>query len=169
MEQIIQVLEKEDCRLHLRKPNYSESEYETLLKTIPAKFHTRIVLHDYFHLSEKYELGGIHFSTKKRSLITKSPNHQISKLTLSTSTHSFEEMKSLDDQFDYVFLSPIFPSISKQGYEGNMDMQKVQVYLQEAHKTKVIALGGIDESKIPQLMEWGFDGYAKLGSIWNLK
>lgn len=168
LEQIVQVLEKEDCRLHLRKPEYSEMEYEALLQVIPTKFHSRIVLHDYFHLAEKYKVGGLHYSTFKRSQISKLADLRISKLSLSTSTHSIEELRSLDNQFDYAFLSPIFPSISKQGYEGNLDMQAVQSYLQKPHQTKVIALGGIDDSKIAQLQEWGFDGYAMLGNIWHL-
>jgi thiamine-phosphate pyrophosphorylase len=167
LEQIVQVLEKEDCRLHLRKPEYSEMEYEVLLQAIPAKYHSRIVLHDYFHLAEKYKVGGLHFSTLKRNQISKLADLRISKLSLSTSTHSIEELIGLNNEFDYAFLSPIFPSISKEGYEGNLDMQAVQAYLQKPHQTKVIALGGIDDSKIAQLQEWGFDGYAMLGNIWK--
>jgi thiamine-phosphate pyrophosphorylase len=165
LEQIVRVLENEDCRLHLRKPDYSESEYETLLQAIPAKFHARLVLHDYYHLAEKYKVGGLHFSTQKRAEISKSTNQQI---TISTSTHSLEELSALDGQFAYAFLSPIYPSISKQGYEGNLDMEAVQAYLQKPHQTKVIALGGIDETKISQIAQWGFDGYAQLGNIWKL-
>lgn len=167
LEQIVQVLKKEDCRLHLRKPEYSEMEYEALLQAIPVKYHSRIVLHDYFHLAEKYTFGGLHFSTLKRGEANTLALWHIG--TLSTSTHSLEELSALDGQFDYAFLSPIFPSISKQGYEGNLDMQAVQSYLQKPHQTKVIALGGIDDSKIAQLQEWGFDGYAQLGNIWKLK
>jgi thiamine-phosphate pyrophosphorylase len=167
LEQIIQVLEKDDCRLHLRKPDYSEEEYEALLQAIPAKFHAGLVLHDYYYLAEKYKVGGLHFSTNKRIEINRSAYKQIN-LTCSTSTHSIEELQELDGQFDYAFLSPIFPSISKKGYEGNLDMETVQVYLQKPHQTKVIALGGIDETKIPQIEAWGFDGYAQLGNIWKL-
>lgn len=168
LKQIVQVLEKEDCRLHLRKPDYSEAEYETLIQSIPAKYHSRIVLHDYFHLAEKYKVAGLHFSTQKRSQISKLADLKISKLSLSTSTHSLNELGALDGQFDYAFLSPIFPSISKQGYEGNLDMEVVRSYLHKPHQTKVIALGGIDDSKITQLQQWGFDGYAMLGSVWHL-
>lgn len=169
IQQIESVLSDETIRLHLRKPDYSETEYETLLQAIPAKFHARLVLHDYFHLAEKYKVGGIHFSTQKRAEISKSTNQQINNLTYSTSTHSLKELQELDGQYNYAFLSPIFPSISKQGYEGNLDMEEIKTYLQKPHQTKVIALGGIDETKFSQIEDWGFDGYAQLGSIWNLK
>lgn len=167
LEQIVQVLENEDCRLHLRKPDYSEAEFEALLQAIPANFHARLVLHDYYHLAEKYKVGGLHLSTKKRGEANTLAHWHIG--TLSTSTHSIEELQELDGQFAYAFLSPIFPSISKQGYEGNLDMEAVQAYLQKPHQTKVIALGGIDETKISQLAQWGFYGYAQLGNIWKLK
>ncbi|MDR3705198.1 MAG: thiamine phosphate synthase [Paludibacteraceae bacterium] len=165
-EQIKQVLQDENVILHLRKPDATEAEYEALLQAIPATFHKRVVLHDYYHLQKKYDVGGFHFSTKKRAEISNLVDWRIDKLSLSTSTHSLEELEKLDVHFDYAFLSPIFPSISKQGYEGNLDMQAVQRYLQKPHHTKVIALGGIDERKMPQSKEWGFDGIAMLGSIW---
>jgi thiamine-phosphate pyrophosphorylase len=168
-EQIKQVLQDENMILHLRKPEASEAEYEALLQAIPATFHKRVVLHDYYHLQEKYNVGGLHFSTKNRTEISQLADWQIGKLSLSTSTHSLEELEKIDGRFDYAFLSPVYPSISKQGYAGNLDMQAVQRYLQKPHHTKVIALGGIDESKIPQLKKWGFDGVAMLGSIWKLK
>jgi thiamine-phosphate pyrophosphorylase len=135
------------------------------LKQIPTKFYPRIILHDAYDLRYKYAVGGLHFSTKKRALAT-----EISiQGTKSTSCHSIAELQNIDGQFDYAFLSPIFPSISKQGYEGNLDMQAVQLYLQEQRTTKAIALGGIDNGKIAQIKEWGFDGYAKLGDVWKIK
>lgn len=165
LEQIVQLLENDSCLLHLRKPDYSEAEYETLLQSIPASYHPRVVLHDYYHLADKYAVGGMHFSTKNRTLV----NEVKVVGTRSTSTHSLEDLQVLDGEFDYAFLSPIFSSISKQGYEGNLDMKAVQAYLQKLHQTKVIALGGIDERKLLQIEQWAFDGYAMLGCIWKLK
>lgn len=169
IEQILSVLEDKKVILHLRKPDATEKEYEDLLKAIPQHLLSKVVLHDYYHLAEKYAVGGFHLSTKKRNekLISQLANQPIG--TLSTSCHSIAELQSLDGQFDYAFLSPIFPSISKQGYEGNLDMEQVKAYLLTERKTKVIALGGIDNSKMNQLTEWGFDGHAQLGSIWKIK
>lgn len=166
LEQILSVLEDKKVILHLRKLDASEEVYEEILELIPEESIRQIVLHDYYHLAEKYAVAGIHLSTKKREQgeFVKSTNQQIS-----TSTHSINELKEIDGQFDYAFLSPIFPSISKQRYEGNLDVEEIKTYLQSARKTKVIALGGIDERKIKQLEDWGFDGYAQLGSIWILK
>ncbi|MDA3823991.1 MAG: thiamine phosphate synthase [Bacteroidales bacterium] len=170
IEQILSVLEDKKVILHLRKPDASEEVYEEILDLLTEESIRQIVLHDYYHLTENYAVAGIHLSTKKREqgAFIKSTNQQINKLTISTSTHSIEELRLIDGQFDYAFLSPIFPSISKQGYEGNLDMQEVESYLRSNYQTKVIALGGIDNSNIKQLKEWGFDGHAQLGSIWKI-
>lgn len=164
LEQIIKVLANENIRLHLRKPGATEKEYEELLKEIPVTFHSRIVLHDFYHLQDKYAVGGLHFSTKNRALA----ESQHANGSKSTSCHSIDELKEIEGKFEYAFLSPIFPSISKQGYAGNLDMEEVKRYLQTSRQTKAIALGGIDASKIPLLKEWGFDGEAQLGSIWKI-
>ncbi|MDR1679176.1 MAG: thiamine phosphate synthase [Prevotellaceae bacterium] len=164
INQILSWLDDGDCRLHLRKPKASQLEIEALLRSIPAEYHPRIVLHDYHFLAEKYRLGGLHFSTQKRAEFFDKNALQC----VSTSCHSIDELREIDGQFDYTFLSPVFPSISKPGYAGNLDMQEVATYLQIPHKTRVIALGGINQSKIEQVRKMGFDGYAMLGAAWKI-
>ncbi len=165
LAQILSVLEDKDVLLHIRKPNASEGVYEALLKSIPEKFYPQIVIHDYYHLQDKYKVGGVHFSTKNRAKASVIESFG----SKSTSTHSVKELEEIEGEFDYAFLSPIFPSISKQAYEGNLDMMQVKDYLQTKRRIKVIALGGIDTTKIKDIEEWDFDGYAQLGSIWNLE
>ena len=45
--------------LHFRKPESSQDDCEKLLKTIPEKWYSRIVIHDHFELCTKYHLHGI--------------------------------------------------------------------------------------------------------------
>ncbi|MFO7867840.1 MAG: thiamine phosphate synthase, partial [Bacteroidales bacterium] len=163
LEQIIHVLENDDCSVHLRKPHYSQAEYEDLLQAIPAEYHSRIVITDYYFLHTKYSVRGLHFPSAKRTV---AQSIQF-KGTKSTSCHSIEELQAIDGQFDYAFLSPVFPSISKQDYKADWDMQNVEEYLHTTRKTNVIALGGIDAGNISMIEKWGFDGYALLGSVWE--
>jgi thiamine-phosphate pyrophosphorylase len=69
--------------------------------------------------------------------------------------------------YDYIFLSPVFDSISKKGYSSNIDlntfMQKKEA---STFPTKVIGLGGVSKENITLLSDVGFDGAALLGSIW---
>ena len=42
--------------LHLRKPEAEIYEVESLLQEIPMEYRSRIVIHDFFLLKEKYSL-----------------------------------------------------------------------------------------------------------------
>ena len=68
---------------------------------------------------------------------------------------------------DYVFLSPIFDSISKIGYESAFDDAEVLTAFLANSKQRVIAFGGVDADRIAICEELGFRGYAMLGDIWK--
>lgn len=148
--------------LHLRKPDATEEEYHSFLQSLPPRFHPEIILHGGYALKEEFDLKGLHFSTANRSLAT-----DYRSVIKSTSCHSVHELKETDGAFDHQFLSPVFPSISKKGYSGNLDMQEVKEYLKQPRHSKVIALGGVDKEKIAPLKNAGFDGVALLGAVWG--
>lgn len=83
------------------------------------------------------------------------------------SCHSFEEVNTLEGKLEYCFLSPIFDSISKQGYKAKFDEQELKEFLKKDRKIKVIGLGGVTEENYKELIAMGFDGGAFLGSVWN--
>lgn len=72
------------------------------------------------------------------------------------------------------FLSPVFDSISKQGYKSKFNLQELKIFLQkqkilsdENSRSEAIALGGIDEDKIQLCSALGFAGVAVCGAIWQ--
>lgn len=68
----------------------------------------------------------------------------------------------------YVFLSPIFDSISKAGYEAAFTASRLQQAAADGIiDGKVIALGGVTANNIPLLKEWHFGGAAFLGDVWS--
>ncbi len=150
--------------LHLRKPDCSRSALEKLILEIPSQYYSRIVLHDQFGLvanGNPYHFKGIHLNRRNNTI----PNGFSG--SISCSCHSLQEI-SENAKFDYRFLSPIFQSISKQGYGNGFPLD----ILWQASKTglineKVIALGGIDISTIPQLKDIVFGGVAVLGALWG--
>lgn len=158
---LAQLFEEGMQRLHLRKPEGKQEELCRLLDEIPVAFHPKIVLHDCFGLVAEYGLGGIHLN-KRNSRIPAG-----FKGTISRSCHSIEELAQFRP-LDYLFLSPIFQSISKEGYGNGFAMET----LQQASDTgiineKVIALGGIDLTTLPQLQPLHFGGAAVLGALWG--
>lgn len=149
-------------RLHLRKPTYTRSETEQLLQAIPSEYHSRIVLHDYHTLALQYAMGGIHLNARN-PLGPKGYEGGIS-----CSCHSFDDVRKKKNGMDYVFLSPIFDSISKQSYaSGYTDLMLREASNAGIIDKKVIALGGVLPERIDYLNEVGFGGAATLGVIWE--
>jgi thiamine-phosphate pyrophosphorylase len=88
--------------------------------------------------------------------------------TASASLHSFKEVENLPCRLDYVFLSPIFQSISKQDYPSAFTKDElVNFFQQRKSKTSIVALGGVREENLKELQQIGFVGIALLGSIWQ--
>ena len=91
--------------------------------------------------------------------------------------HSLEDLKKyyISGRGQMAFLSPIFDSISKQGYKSEFSEQlnkftQLKPELIAAIKSKnIIALGGINTDKIELARKVGFKGVATLGAIWNSK
>ena len=101
--------------------------------------------------------------------VSKVTEYQFKKAVIDTkTTYSLEEVKVQKRNCDYVFLSPVFDSISKLNYHSNYTPEEIR----KAHKEgiidkKVIALGGIDQENIKQVKEYGFGRAAILGALWN--
>ncbi|MGI4759308.1 MAG: thiamine phosphate synthase [Janthinobacterium lividum] len=158
-------------RLHLRKPGWPAEQVETLIQALPAQFYTRLVLHGHPELVRRYGLGGLHLTASQRAATTRRPALRPGQ-TLSTSFHSLAEIARSRRRYDYVFLSPIFDSISKAGYTSNFDLVEVQAFLQRlasrpGYRPPVLALGGIDSQTITLVRQAGFAGAAVLGAIWQ--
>lgn len=90
-------------------------------------------------------------------------------LSVSRSCHSFEEVEAaLDGGCDYVFLSPVFDSISKPGYGSAFTPEQLQwARARGIINRRVVALGGIDAENIPVAALCGFGGVAVLGALWG--
>jgi thiamine-phosphate pyrophosphorylase len=148
--------------LHLRKPDTAPMYAERLLTLIPEQYHKRIVVHGHFYLKEEFRLKGIHLNLRNPN----APEHY--KGHISCSCHSLEEVKERKRNYDYVFMSPVFDSISKQNYNAQYSPEEIK----KAHKQgiidkKVYALGGIDVHNIKEVKKYGFGGAAIMGAIWQ--
>lgn len=160
--QILSALFQEGMeRLHLRKPQSCIHDLGMLLESIPAEYHTKIVLHDHFELTARYDMAGVHLNSRN-NVVPEGFEGSISR-----SCHSLKEVQD-NRHLDYVFLSPIFQSISKEGYGSGFAMDE----LREASANgiineKVIALGGIDIPTLPLIAPLHFGGAAILGALWG--
>lgn len=162
-ERIIKGLVKRGIDVvHFRKPDSGIEECRSLLLKLTSGERSKIVVHDYPSLYEEFSLLGIHVNKNVTSL----PEGYSGLKT--RSCHSFEEVEMYKDDYDYLFLSPIFNSISKQGYMSSFsDAELLQASREGIIDGKVIALGGVTFDKIPYLKELNFGGVAMIGAIYN--
>ncbi len=171
--------------LHIRKPDYSRDEMINFLELIPNHL-DKVILHSHFDLLQEFDVAGININRKalaqisyedeltsacdQRFLLVR--NRQLwvngERPNLVTyGAHSFKEIQEVPFKTDYVFLSPIFDSISKTGYESAFNDAEVLTAFLAQTKERVIALGGVDANRIPICKALGFKGYAMLGDIWK--
>ncbi len=144
-------------RMHLRKPNADKSILRSLLDEIPQELHSRLSIHDAPELLNEYPSVGFQLNSRYPS--------GINDATLSRSCHTTEEVLASERSLQYVMLSPVFDSISKDGYRGRLfDGEKEALSLR-----RVIALGGVTPCRFRKLKDRGFCGAAMLGYLWNLR
>lgn len=168
---------------HLRKPDKNYQEHCEYLNQIDKQYHNRIVVHYFHELINEYDLKGIHFQEAKRRSLFENLEIRTQKLdkvefaktytqildtefsilnskTISSSFHEPEELQNCTFEFDYHLLSPVFSSISKQGYEGRgFDVNHI-------NKT-IVGMGGVTTENLAEFNKLGFKGVGVLGGIWN--
>lgn len=142
-------------RVHIRKPGASVKEVKSLVKNIPENLYTLLSFHDHFNLAMEIGIGGIHLNSRNNTIPT-GWNGLVSR-----SLHSMEEIA--DQGYDYAFLSPIFPSISKPGYKGNFNSEDLRSSVNE----RIFALGGVTPRRFGEIEQLGFGGAAMLGYAWK--
>lgn len=147
-----------DCRVHLRKPGCTERQMRGLIEALPEEFRPELTLQDHLSLAPEYGVGGVH-PTSRFPVAPEGWTGLVSR-----SCHSLGEVAMCRDA-DYVFLSPVFDSISKSGYSSAFtDAQLRSAPEIDGH---VYALGGVRPEHFPLLAEYGFGGAALLGHVWR--
>lgn len=162
-ERIAEFLRNGTCDyIHIRKLYSKREDVERLLMSIPAQLHSRLTLHDHFELAGRYNLHGLHVNSRNPSV------PKGFKGCVSRSLHSIDEVANLKSSYSFVSLSPIFNSISKQGYNaaftpGQLSAAKSNGIIDE----KVFALGGVTFALLPTVKAMGFGGAMILGDAWK--
>ena len=98
-----------NCIIHIRKPNFSIDAYKTYLQKYNHLLH-HFVLHEHHSLVKYFPVKGIHLKESDRRSNKEIPNGA---KVVSTSLHTIEDVKNLSHEFEYIFYSPLFESISK--------------------------------------------------------
>jgi len=159
-------------RLHVRKPGWSRTEMAAYVQAIAPQYRRQLVLHSHYDLAPAYALGGIHLTeTARRDPGLARLLRGLGGRSVSASLHTLTDLQQHRRRYDYVFLSPIFNSISKPGYPSGFDLAAVRATLHQlaarpSYRPQVLALGGIDAQNVAQVQQAGFAGAVLLGSLW---
>ena len=145
--------------VHLRHPNASTADMRRLIEAIPQRLHPRLRLHGHFTLTDEFNLGGLHLNSR----CPMPPANYSGRLSLTC--HSVDEVIAAAEtaRYDYVTLSPIFDSISKEGYTAAFT--DAEIIRANSTAIEVVALGGVSPQRLPNIAEAGFGGYAVLGYL----
>ena len=161
---------------HLRKPKFSKDTMRNWLQQLTTVEQQQVVLHSHWDLADEFELKGLHFGASILKQMKLEEHRQWlsyakqQKLTISSSVHDQQEIDRLPLGLDYVWLSPVFESISKEGYASTYSTSQFDNWvkeLKEQKQTQVFALGGVNVQHIEELTLRGFDGAVVLGAIWT--
>ncbi|GAA5099352.1 thiamine phosphate synthase [Chryseobacterium ginsengisoli] len=149
--------------LHIRKPFINSEGMTDFIQKIDSEFHHRLVLYSHYDLVKNFKISRFHFrEIDRQNGLFKTFTDKI----ISTSVHDIEIFNELNEDWEYSFISPVFPSISKKGYGKNSTILN-EIKKRENPNVKLIALGGINEKNINKVFESGADGVALLGAIWE--
>jgi len=171
-ETIQQLFEAGLETFHIRKPRLRTQQLYDFIQKIPAQFHNRLIIHSHHRLASKFNLQGVHYTRLHLEPTFKNWWRErklrlLKRKLVRTSSHS--KLATLYDNsemnFDYVFLSPIFDSITGKFQSGFYE-DSIKAAM---HKTgiRIIARGGIDITRIEKVNELGFYGMALYSCLWK--
>ncbi len=153
------LLEQGVDRYHVRRPEATFDQVKNCLNRVRKEFRNKTSVHSHHNLKETYAPCGIHHTTNSEFDPTFDG-------TQSKSFHSIEEIKNNQHPYSFGFLSPIFPSISKAGYQADFDEKELQ-QLNEETPFPLYALGGISHETALKAKQLGFAGVVLFGTIWE--
>lgn len=149
---------------HIRKYRFTDTEMMAYVNNIDHFYRKQLVLHSHFHLANELGIERLHIREDDRK------QHKqeafITGFTLSTSVHAISTFNTLDAIWDYAFLSPVFPSISKKGY-GITHTVLDDLCRRCNSDVRLVGLGGINELNYTEVFTAGADAIALLGAVWN--
>ena len=164
MDIIRSFLMNEDALFHLRRYDWEEGQVAEFLSQFTNGELEKVVLNHHHFLAAEFGINRLHFSEQDRREIDEDKLQRFADagFILSTSVHELETFNKLPECFTYAFLSPVFDSISKEGYKAvNFDLSH------RRKDVKLIGLGGVTVENFGSLITKGFDGGAVLGAVWN--
>lgn len=149
--------------LMVREPHLEDGAFLRLARSLRAAFDGWLCIHDRAHLAGVVGAQGAHLTS--RSLPAPAAREVVGPgLCLSTSTHAGDPTPDAA-LVDFALHAPVFCPHSKES-AGNEIGRNGLLEALSALEVPVVALGGLDPKRLPELRGTGALGCAAIGAIW---
>ncbi len=155
-------------QIRIKNRPLAEIEQEIAHSVELAKQHNvRLFVNDYWQLAVKYQAYGVHLG--QEDLATADLNAiQQSGLRLGVSTHGyFEIMRALAVKPSYIAFGHVFPTQTKPMPSQPQGLTNLAKYVELVAPLKIptVAIGGIQQDNIKQVMQAGVGSAAVVSAI----
>ena len=157
----------------LRKPNMDSDSLIAFTEQLSNRTLAKLIVSD-INIFSQFKVKGFHF---KRAFLNQSSQKKINEIKelakarqqiISVSCHQKEDFILRGQDYDIVFVSPVFVTISKVSNNTNWKLSELKnLFSNKTKKGNYFALGGVNNTNISKLKEIGFDGLGILGYIWT--
>lgn len=126
-----------------------------------------VLLHAHIERAAEFGCGGVHLKASQAGEVGAARQALGMGARVGVSCHSLAEARLAEHAgADFVTLSPIFESLSKPGYGGDVELERWARIL-EAIKVPTYALGGVLPEHVERCVAAGFCGVAVVGGLFG--
>lgn len=154
--------------IQLREKNLPEKELRALAQStlkLTQKYNALLIINHHAELADDIGADGVHLT--ESSPAVRKIRKQYPDLLIGKSAHSLQSaMRAQHQRADFVTFSPVYDTPSKQPYGPPQGLEKLQQVC-AGLDIPVLALGGIDLSRIAAVRKHGAYGIALIRGIWN--
>ena len=154
--------------IQLREKNLPENELREMAQAVlqlTRKYQALLFINHRAELANKLGADGVHLT--ESSAAVRKVRKQFPNMLIGKSTHSLEgAMRAQHQGADFVTFSPVYDTPSKQQYGPPQGLEKLKQVC-TGLDIPVLALGGIDLSRITPIRNHGAFGVALIRGIWN--
>ncbi|GHF89533.1 thiamine phosphate synthase [Thalassotalea marina] len=154
--------------IQLRVKNKSQAELDNLIEKAVAlakNYHTRLFINDYWQLAIKHGAYGVHIGQED---LLDADLHAIQQagLRLGISTHGcYEFLLAQQLKPSYLAMGAIFPTKTKDMTGQIQGIDNLKQVLNLSEDIPVVAIGGINEERAPDVWATGTDSIAVVTAI----
>jgi thiamine-phosphate pyrophosphorylase len=154
--------------IQLREKNLPEDELRTLAKDVlklTRQYNALLIINHRAELAHDIGADGVHLT--ESSPAVRKIRKEFPDLLIGKSAHSLQSaLRAQHQKADFITFSPVYDTPSKQQYGPPQGLEKLKQVC-AGLDIPVLALGGIDLSRISTVRKQGAFGVGLIRGIWN--